>query len=806
MLKFEWMCQTATYLVDEGKPVLVLFGKGRDGKKIILFDECRPYVWIKKGELTIELIQGLGDGQISILNIEEQKKEIDGKHIDVYRVELGQPSMVPQLRQKCDDLNIIYFEADILFVRRYFMDKNIHPFSWYSVDASETEIQGYKGFKIQSIEKIEGVASQLRVIALDIETLYEEGKTIAGQPILMIALYADDCQKVFTWNKSITHKYAIVLKDEKEMLVAFVKFINEYKPEVITGYFSDGFDFPVLMERCVLHKLKLSLGVDGSEPRKGRGMNSEISITGIDHVDMHAVATGMLRTSLSTDVYTLDAVASELLGESKVKEDVKQIGAVWNSSDGERLNRFVDYNLQDSKLCFELVKSVSAQIIEMCMIVGLPLQDVTRMPSSQLVEWFLMRNAAERKIIIPNKPGHEELKQRKLVRFQGGAVFEPKPGLYEPLLVFDFMSLYPTIIASHNIGNDTFRCECCKNLKNRVPLEGKDYWFCAKKKGFISQMIQQVFEARIHVKSLIKKEKDEIVKKQLNARQLGLKLVANSMYGYLGFGAARWYSFPSAESTTAYGRHYINSVIKLMKEAGYTVVYSDTDSIFVTTDPKNVAGVYDVVKKINDSLPGIMELDFEGEYLRGLFVGIKEKLTGAKKKYALISKDGTLKVRGFTSVRRNSSYLAKDLQQQVLRIILEKKDAEGSLAYVRDVISKVRSHSIDVQQMVIRTQLSKPLEEYTVAGPHVKVAQRMRDAGIPVSPHTIIPYVIVAGGKKVGDRARFFADVGQQDYDAEYYVEHQIIPSVESILAVFGYGVGDIQLSHRQKKLDSFFG
>ena len=93
--------------------------------------------------------------------------------------------------------------------------------------------------------------------------------------------------------------------------------------------------------------------------------------------------------------------------------------------------------------------------------------------------------------------------------------------------------------------------------------------------------------------------------------------------------------------------------------------------------------------KINKSLPGLMELEYEGYNPRGLFVAMKTRAGGAKKKYALLNEDGSIKIRGFETVRRNWSKIAKELQEEVLSMILAENDAEGAFNHVKKVIRKL---------------------------------------------------------------------------------------------------------------------
>jgi len=53
------------------------------------------------------------------------------------------------------------------------------------------------------------------------------------------------------------------------------------------------------------------------------------------------------------------------------------------------------------------------------------------------------------------------------------------------------------------------------------------------------------------------------------------------------------------------------------------------------------------VDKVNKQLPGIIQLEFRGSYEGGIFVARKGEKRGAKKRYALIDKEGNLEIRGF---------------------------------------------------------------------------------------------------------------------------------------------------------------
>jgi DNA polymerase I len=109
--------------------------------------------------------------------------------------------------------------------------------------------------------------------------------------------------------------------------------------------------------------------------------------------------------------------------------------------------------------------------------------------------------------------------------------------------------------------------------------------------------------------------------------------------------------------------------------------------------------------------------------------------------------------------------------------------------------------------LAIQTQLRKSIEDYVSIGPHVAIAKRMQDKGLPVGIGSMIEYVIIEGkgkNERIRDKARLPDEVKEGGYDAEYYIDHQIVPAVETIFNVFNIPKDEIIESKKQKKLGDF--
>ena len=799
-----------TYKEVNGKPIIYLFGRTKKGEQVCIKDSSfKPYFKVICEPEALDKIKEVeakkNNELFKVTDIEEIQTNLIEKPTKAYKVFTNLPKAVPVLKSIIRNIPEVsgVYEYDILFVRRYLIDKDLIPFSLCAVECEKiVEKSKVPVFEAKSIQQLEELPKP-RILSIDIEVYNPLGRHIDmdNYPIIMIALYSEDYRKVLTWKRFKTDEsYIEFLQSEADMLQRFKELVEEFKPDMITGYNSDSFDLPYIKTRAKKYRLKLDLGLDFSELNINQRGDTKSSITGIVHVDVFRFIRRVLGRALDTDVFTLDAVSSELLGEKKHDVDMDALAEHWDDA-SDKLNVYAKYNLQDTKLTYKLLEKIFPNLIEFIKIIGLPLYDINRMSFSQFVEWYCIKQAKISDQIVPNKPGYYLEQQRMSDRIKGAFVYEPKPGLYEDVAVFDFRSLYPTIIASHNISSGTLNCDCCRG-ENEIKTERGNFWYCKKKKGFLSGIIEDLITRRARIKEILKSEKEDPL---LKARSEALKLLANSFYGYLAFYSARWYCIECAESTTAWARQYIHKVIDTAKEKGFTVLYSDTDSVFLLLKDKTKEDALKFAEEINKELPGLMELEFENFFKTGIFVSVKHGEGGAKKKYALLDEKDQIKVTGFESVRRNWSFIAKEIQQNILNILLKEKDVEKAKRYLKDVIKDLRAHKIPLGKVIIHTQLTKDIESYESRGPHVAAAQRMKDKGQFVSPGMIIKFVVTKGKGLIRDKVKLPDEVTIDDYDPEYYVQNQIIPGVDKIFAVFNMYIKDIVSKEgEQSKLGSF--
>nr|CAB81809.1 DNA polymerase [Pyrococcus glycovorans] len=757
------MILDADYITEDGKPIIRIFKKENGEFKVEYDRNFRPYIYaLLKDDSQIDEVKKITAERhgkiVRIVDVEKVKKKFLGRPIEVWKLYFEHPQDVPAIRDKIREHPAVVdiFEYDIPFAKRYLIDKGLIP--------------------------MEG-DEELKLLAFDIETLYHEGEEFAKGPIIMISYADEEGAKVITWKK-VDLPYVEVVSSEREMIKRFLKVIREKDPDVIITYNGDSFDLPYLVKRAEKLGIKLPLGRDGSEPKMQRlGDMTAVEIKGRIHFDLYHV----IRRTINLPTYTLEAVYEAIFGKPKEKVYAHEIAEAWET--GKGLERVAKYSMEDAKVTYELGREFFPMEAQLSRLVGQPLWDVSRSSTGNLVEWYLLRKAYERNELAPNKPDEREYERRLRESYAGGYVKEPEKGLWEGLVSLDFRSLYPSIIITHNVSPDTLNREGCMEYDVAPEVKHK---FCKDFPGFIPSLLKRLLDERQEIKRRMKASKDPIEKKMLDYRQRAIKILANSYYGYYGYAKARWYCKECAESVTAWGREYIEFVRKELEEKfGFKVLYIDTDGLYATipgAKPEEIKRkALEFVEYINAKLPGLLELEYEGFYVRGFFV--------TKKKYALIDEEGKIITRGLEIVRRDWSEIAKETQAKVLEAILKHGNVEEAVKIVKEVTEKLSKYEIPPEKLVIYEQITRPLHEYKAIGPHVAVAKRLAARGVKVRPGMVIGYIVLRGDGPISKRAILAEefDPRKHKYDAEYYIENQVLPAVLRILEAFGYRKEDLR-------------
>ena len=256
-----------------------------------------------------------------------------------------------------------------------------------------------------------------------------------------------------------------------------------------------------------------------------------------------------------------------------------------------------------------------------------------------------------------------------------GAYVEATKGHYKDLVIWDFSSLYPTIILSANISFETLDSSGEIKLSNGTR-------FSNKVEGVIPTIIRQLLKERAELKRLFK-ETGEI---KYDVQQRSMKgSVINSMYGQMIYPNSRIYNPIVGEAVTYVGREIIQYLKNELIKKGFNVVLIDTDSCFIAGDRELKSEQYidkiigEYIKEHN--LGDEFHVDMEGIWDKAF---IKKK-----KHYILFNEPNKYIVKGMGIVRGDTSQFQKDLELMVMKDLINgigKKDIAREVSKMTNLI------------------------------------------------------------------------------------------------------------------------
>jgi DNA polymerase elongation subunit (family B) len=504
----------------------------------------------------------------------------------------------------------------------------------------------------------------LRTFFLDIECYSPDEFPTASEakhPINLITIYDSLDRIYYTWGLKQNYytnqdnvKYTRCV-DESDLLKSFLRHWRKNFPDIMTGYNSDGFDIPYIVNR--LNRIfgedyakRLSPTENVWSVEKLDRFNNPITewnIDGISCIDFMKAYKKFSRNERES--YSLDYIATYELGYGKTDTgDVRLTDLA-----DQDWNKFVDYNVQDVKLIVDLEEKL--HYLELCRMIGY--KGLTKfekaLGTNNVVAGAFALEAKKRNQIVPT------FEHTKGHRPPGGLVRFPENGFKEAIISFDAASLYPNTIISLNMSpetkigkytsDDTYTCIHTVNGKE-FKLKNEDFekWMTDKKicrsmyntlfsqseRGLIPSVIDGIYSDRKTNKSMMLKlqkkiekldpsspQYSEIKKKidELDILQYTLKILMNSIYGTFGNSHSIMYDLDIAASITLTGQElnhqaaqavvsYINKKYGVYEDP---IIGGDTDSIFIT--------IKDVLRKLDLKL-----LDDNGNISEGAMQIIQE--------------------------------------------------------------------------------------------------------------------------------------------------------------------------------------
>lgn len=848
-MKLNFHLLDCDYFMNANKPVIRLFGKTTEGKTVCAFyTGLMPYFYV-------QLKQGRG--------FEEEKTNLERfmrkkfprlfhsletvekflpigyqKHkTKIVKIVLTEPSKVPMVRDELRAAPFIkeIYEADIPFKYRFMIDKRLFGMGMVGVEGVSTLTKTVKAnYKVdaKTVEPINSNSSpKLKYMSLDIEvSSTREGLPDSRRdPISMISVAFEPAHKsdrslvlMVKHLKSNGDKSVKTFISESEMLAEFLKIITNFDPDVVIGYNINGFDLPYLIERFRQNKMVPSFGrceKKGASSRKF-GMISRSDIVGRIVADAYELVKDSASKGLmKLKRYGLGDVSRALLDEDKIDIKHSEISKYWNG-DREKIKKLIEYSRKDSLLALKLVmdKNFLDTFIELSKVSGVLLQDALSSGEATRIETYLLREFNSAGFVIPCKPTPEETTRRNVERethaLKGAIVLEPETGLHTKSVVYlDFKSMYPSIYISYNICPTTLLPKDSKDVGKTTPYGIK---FISKKirRGIIPYIVERLITERDAVKKDMRKEPNPEKRKELNAKQFALKIMANAFYGYTGYIRAKLYILDIANAITSCGRHLITKTRdSIDKDDRFKVIYGDTDSVMVKTKTTDIDEAYslgeELEEKINKELEGIVKMKIESIF-KSIIILTKKRYAGWSFEKRGGEWEEKIIMKGIETVRRDWCDLVSETLYEVLEIILKEQDPKKAFDYVREVLKKIQRNEISIEKLIITKSVTKPIRSYKGVQPHVELVKKMRRRNPTDAPGVgdRVGFVIVQGLQLLSNRAEdpeYIKERGLK-IDSKYYIENQMIPPLERVFESMGIDKSELLGMGKQTLLTSIFG
>jgi len=567
--------------------------------------------------------------------------------------------------------------------------------------------------------------------------------------------------------------------DERALLAAFVDRVQRRDPDVITGWNVIEFDLAVLAQRFVAHRIPFDIGrVQGNVEVYTRASGKvAIDVPGRTVID----AMRLVRASGErVEDQSLDGAAHALLGEGKT---VSLRGSA-KLDELERLRRdepaaFCSYCLRDSELVLEILRTtgLDALTVRRAALTGVSLELAwTSIPAFERVYGAALR---ARSIVPPPKS------DRMVDGAAGGTVLEAEAGVFSNVLVFDFRSLYPSLMR-------TFQIDPLAHARANAGARETDI---VAPNGARFDRSESILPA---ILTAYTREREAALAAGDDTAAYVYKILQNSFYGVLGASGCRYARTELAGAITSFGKKFLTAARDWFESRGHHVLYGDTDSVFVLAgrdDSADHAELLALGTALATELDRDLTADIAATYALESFLHIRcDKIyrrflisrlrgetdgRGRGKGYAGLRLDAgdltDVEVRGMEAVRSDFTPLARRFQVELMRMLFGGGDAAVLRAYCSDLARQLVRGDLDAE-LVYRKVLRRAADEYGSETPQVRAARLLGwvDRGGPIE------YVMTRSGAE----PLTMRTAAPLDYD--HYRDRQLVPIAQAIANVIG--------------------
>ncbi|KAK9818869.1 hypothetical protein WJX74_003598 [Apatococcus lobatus] len=626
---------------------------------------------------------------------------------------------------------------------------------------------------------------------------------------------------------------------EELLLDAFTEALRALDPDIIVGFEVQKGSLGYLADRAAaLERTSLLREVSRVPELKSVKENQTDEYGQLHQSGLHSTGRIIinlwraLRSELKLNIYTFESCVAAVL-QLRVPHIPAHELAQWfmGGASGGRW-RCLAYMVQRAQLNLALLEQLDlvGRTAELARAFGIDFFSVLSRGSQYRVESLLVRLAHTQNYLMVS-PSKEQVATQPAMEALP-LVMEPESKFYpDPVAVLDFQSLYPSMIIAYNLcfstcvgrpahsdcsqpaprlGITSFnlapgtmqgvahpdRLMVCPNGVAFLPHEARP--------GVVPRLLREILDTRIMVKGAMKAAgpADKLLLRVLNARQFGLKLIANVTYGYTAAGfSGRMPMAELADAIVQSGRQTLENAIAQVEarpEWNARVVYGDTDSMFVLLPGRSREEAHRIGDAIAAAVtaanPPPVTLKMEKVYLPCSLLSKKRYVGFA---YESPSQGVPLfDAKGIETVRRDTCPAVAKIMERCLRILFATRDLSQVKAYLERQWSKILANRVSIQDFVFakEVRLGTYSPKASVVPPAAIVAAKAMAQDPRAEPRFAerIPYVVVHGepGARLVDMVveprALVESRGRLHLHAVYYITKQIIPALDRVFCLLG--------------------
>ncbi|XP_053192760.1 DNA polymerase zeta catalytic subunit [Scomber japonicus] len=625
--------------------------------------------------------------------------------------------------------------------------------------------------------------------------------------------------------------------DEKMLFQELIAIMRRFDPDILVGYEVQMRSWGYLLQRAAALRVDLCQQLsrvpgDSKENRfstdrdeYGADTMTEINIIGRITLNLWRV----MKTEVTLNNYSFENVAFHVLHQRFPLYSPRTLSDWFDHITHLYRWKVVDHYVSRVRGTMQLLQQndIIGRTSELARVFGIQFLHVLTRGSQYRVESMMLR-VAKPLNYIPVTPSIQQRAQQRAPQCIP-LVMEPESRFYSnSVVVLDFQSLYPSIIIAYNycfstcLGHvdslgtpDEFKFGCTSlrvppdllyQLRNDITVSPNGIAFVKSsvRKGVVPCMLEEILNTRIMVKQSMKTHKqDKALMKLLDARQLGLKLIANVTFGYTAANySGRMPSVEVGDSIVHKARETLERAIKLVndtKKWGAHVVYGDTDSMFVLLKGATKEQAFKIGNEIAEAVtatnPKPVKLKFEKVYLPCV-LQTKKRYVGYMYE-SLDQKEPVFDAKGIETVRRDGCPAVSKILQRSIKLLFETRDISQVKQFVQRQCVKVLDGRASMQDLTFAKEY-RGSSSYRPGAcvPALELTRRMMAYDRRLEPRVgeRVPYVIVYGmpGMPLIQLVRRPMEALQDPslrLNSTYYITKQILPPLARIFQLIGVDV-----------------